>query len=159
MKSLVMLLLAASLPAAAAAQNATSNQNDPFNGTWKLDVSKSHFSPGPAPSSETVTIAPHRVSVHDAIKIEGEERTADWSYTVAQEGQPARISGRGENSTVISKRVNGNTIEDTWNFNGLILHGQGVLSNNGKTMCYTLTGTSRDGQSVHDVEIFKKEKP
>jgi hypothetical protein len=63
-----------------------------------------------------------------------------------------------QNCTVTSKRVNDHTVEHTWNFNGQILHGQAVLSKDGKMMHYTMTGTGRDGQPVHDVETFKKEK-
>src|ERR1700732_1678578 len=33
----------------------TSAQTDPHVGTWKLDVTKSKFTPGPAPKSETFT--------------------------------------------------------------------------------------------------------
>ena len=45
-KIIAMVLLAASLGGVAMAA-------DPVLGTWKLDVSKSKFSPGPAPTSLT----------------------------------------------------------------------------------------------------------
>jgi hypothetical protein len=42
-------------------QSAQTAQNDRFVGTWKLNVAKSKFSPGPPPKSATVTIAPDKV--------------------------------------------------------------------------------------------------
>jgi len=41
-------VVAAVLPASLPAQN-----TDPINGTWKLNLAKSKFNPGPAPQSET----------------------------------------------------------------------------------------------------------
>ena len=35
--------------------------------------------------------------------------------------------------------------------------GKSVLSKNGKTMTYTLTGTDPDGKTVHNAEIFEKQ--
>jgi hypothetical protein len=37
------------------------------------------------------------------------------------------------------------------------LIGKNVISKNGKTMTYTLTGTGSDGKPVHDVEIWEKQ--
>lgn len=156
MKKLVLVLLAVSLPAVVAAQNASSSSNDLFAGTWKLNVAKSHFTPGPAPTSETLTIASDRVSVHSVTNTPNGERTADWSYTPGPEGQPAQITGM-PNCTIASKRVNKRTIEHTWDFNGQTLHGRGVVSKNGKTMRYTLTGKTSGGQAVHNVEIFERQ--
>jgi hypothetical protein len=153
--ALALTLLA---PLLSAAQTGNSSASDPFNGTWRLDVAKSTFKPGPPPTSETVTISPDRVSVHDVMKTDNGETVSDWSYKVVPEGKPAQINGNGmENSTVTSRRIDERTLEHTWNFNGAILHGRAVVSKNGKTMRYTLTGTGRDGQPVHDVEVYEKE--
>ncbi|MGH9581848.1 MAG: hypothetical protein ACRD4O_02790, partial [Bryobacteraceae bacterium] len=156
---LVLLLLAASLPALVAAQNGNSNQTDPFVGTWNLNVARSHFKPGPAPTSGTVTIASDRVSVHTVTNTQNGEKTADWSYTPGSEGQPAQITGTGgmQNCTVTSKKVNDRTVEHTWNCNGQVLHGRGMVAKNGKTMRYTMTGTGSNGKRVHNVEVYTKE--
>jgi hypothetical protein len=56
MKKTFGLLILCALALAAA--------DDPFVGTWKLNVAKSKFSPGPAPQSQTVTIgADNKVEV------------------------------------------------------------------------------------------------
>jgi hypothetical protein len=49
-----------------------------------------------------------------------------------------------ENSTVVTKGT-GNVLDYTWNFNRANLEGRSVLSSNGETATYTLTGTDKEG--------------
>lgn len=127
---------------------------DAFTGTWKLDVSKSKFHPGPAPQSETVTIAPEgKVSVH-AVAADG--KTEDWSYLPAPEGTAAQIEGMTD-STVITKRLDGRTMEHVWKMGSSTQHGKAILSKDGRTMTYTLVGTNSKGQAVHEVDHFDKQ--
>jgi len=144
--------LLAILFASATVLVAQTDQANPFTGTWKLNVAKSKFSPGPAPKSQTVTIAPDgKVSIDE---VDGEGKTINWSYTPS--GDTAVPIEGMENSTVIEKR-SGNTVDHTWKFNGGNETGHGVVSKNGKTMKYTLTGTNSQGQKVHEVAIFEKQ--
>ena len=144
--------LAAVVFASAIVLAAQTDQNSPFTGTWKLDVTKSKFSPGPGPKSETVTIAPDgKVSVQDTNE---EGKSVEWSFTPS--GDTAVPIEGMENSTVIEKR-SGNTVDHTWKMNGGNSKGHGVISKNGKIMKYTMTGTNSQGQPVHDVLIFEKQ--
>jgi hypothetical protein len=140
--------------AAQAMQNgqAQTAQNDRFVGTWKLNVAKSKFSPGPPPTSVTVTIAPDKVSVEE---VHANGKTESWSYTPSS-GTPATITGM-ENSSVIEKRVNDRTMEHTWKMGESTMQGKGVLSKDGKRMTYTLTGTGPEGKPVHNVEVYDKQ--
>ncbi|MBV9300963.1 MAG: hypothetical protein JOY62_00240 [Acidobacteriaceae bacterium] len=154
MKSLAVALLAL-VPLAAGAQDTqkgTKPENDRFQGTWKLDVAKSKFSPGPAPQSVTVTIGSDKVTV-DEVHADG--KTENWSYTPSP-GTEATITGM-DNASVLEKRVNDRTIEHNWKFGNSTMQGRGVLSRDGKRMTYTLTGTTPDGKPVHNVEIYEKQ--
>ena len=133
-------------------QNGPAAQNDRFVGTWKLNVAKSKFSPGPALKDETVTIAPDKVTVEE---VTGDGKTSTWSYTPSP-GATATITGL-ENSSVMEKKVNDNTIEHTWKMGNSTMQGKGVLSKYGKKMTYTLTGTNQEGKAVHNVLIFEKQ--
>ncbi len=127
--------------------------DDAFLGTWKLNLAKSKFDPGPPPKGMTITIDPGgKVSVLH----ETPEGPMTWSYT-ANPGGEAAITGM-ENATVVEKRVDDRTIEHTWNLgeHGK-MNGKGVLSKNGKTMTYTLSGTNPKGQNVHNVEVYEKQ--
>jgi hypothetical protein len=144
--------VAGALLASAVLLAAQADQNSPFTGTWKLNVSKSKISPGPAPKSETVTIAPDRkVSVET---VGADSKTINWSYMPA-ENTPVSIEGM-ENSTVMEK-TSGNTVDHTWKMGNGKETGHGVISKNGKTMKYTMSGTNAEGQQVHNVYIFEKQ--
>jgi len=82
-------------------------QTDPFAGTWKLNLAKSKFNPGPAPTSQTVTIAPDGKTTVEEVTPDG--KTSSWSFTPAGD-TAVPIQGR-ENSTVISKRRLGGHME------------------------------------------------
>jgi hypothetical protein len=144
---LVTALLLASVVLAAQA-----DQNSPFTGTWKLNVAKSKINPGPAPKSETVTIAPDRKVSVETVTADG--NTTTWSYNPS-ENTAVPIEGM-ENSTVMEK-LSGNTVDHTWKMGNGTETGHGVVSKNGKTMKYTLTGTNSQGQKVNSVYIFEKQ--
>ena len=131
---------------------AQADQNSPFTGTWKLNVAKSKISPGPAPKSETVTIASDRKVSVETVTADG--NTTTWSYNPA-ENTAVPIEGM-ENSTVMEK-LSGNKVDHTWKMGNGTETGHGVVSKNGKAMKYTLTGTNSQGQKVNSVYIFEKQ--
>jgi hypothetical protein len=127
--------------------------DDAFVGTWKLNVEKSKFSPGPPPKSETVTIEPGGKASVQEVTSDGKE--ISWGFTASGD-TPATITGM-DNSTVVEKRVGDRIVEHTWNMGGSTMTGKGVISKNGKMMTYTLKGTNAKGQAVHNVEIYEKQ--
>jgi hypothetical protein len=131
---------------------AQADQNSPFTGTWKLNVAKSKISPGPAPKSETVTIVPGKKVSVETMNADG--NTISWSYGPA-ENTAVPIEGM-ENSTVMEK-LSGNTVNHTWKMGNGTETGHGVVSKNGKTMKYTMTGTNAQGEKVHSVYFFEKQ--
>jgi hypothetical protein len=127
---------------------------DPFTGTWNLDVAKSKIHPGPAPQSQTVSIAPDgKVSFH-AVAADG--KTTDWSYLPSSDGTPSQITGVPDSTVTIRKLGNG-TVEHVWKFGPATERGKAVLSKDGKVMTYTLRGKNSQGQAVHEVEIYEKQ--
>jgi hypothetical protein len=145
-----VVFLTAGLSLGVLAQTA---QNYPFAGTWKLNIEKSKFSPGPPPKSATVTIG------QDA-KVDFEAESADgkpekWSVKMT-EGTPAPISGM-EGSTVTEKKIDERTVEHTWKYPDSTMNGKAVLSKDGKTIIYTETGTTADGKQIHNREVWDKQ--
>jgi hypothetical protein len=133
-----------------AAELAAQNTDpDPFIGTWKLNLAKSKYDPGPAPKSQTVTIAPDGKLTVQEVLSDGASRT--WFFTPSGDSA-VPIQGL-DNSTVIFKRT-GNVAELIWNFDGVKLKGRSVLSRNGKTVTYTASGTDKDGHPIHNVQLY-----
>ncbi len=122
-------------------------------GVWKLNVAKSQFSPGPGPSSDTVTIgADHKVTVEE---VRANGQNVNYSFTPS-EGVAVPITGM-QDATIMEKRIDSHTVEHTWKMGEMTLNGRAVISDDGKTMTYTMTGTAPDGTPVHNVEIYEKQ--
>lgn len=128
--------------------------DNPFVGTWKLDVSKSKFSPGPAPQSATLTIgADNNKVVFQAV--DGKGQAENWSYT-ADLGGTSMVTGLGEGASVTETRK-GDTVDHIWKIGKGTENGHGVLSKDGKTMTYTLRGTNAEGEKVNNREVYEKQ--
>jgi len=126
--------------------------NEAWFGTWKLNVAKSKFDPGPAPQSETVTIAPDgKVTVDDT---QPDGTAQSWSYTYS-EGTEVPITGM-PNSSVKETRT-ARTVEHAWKFNGGSYTGKGVMAKNGKSFTYTMDGTDSQGRHEHNVSLYEKQ--
>lgn len=57
---------------------AQADHANPFTGTWKLNVAKSKFSPGPVPKSANVTIAAYDTFTFEGVGPDG--KTMKWSH-------------------------------------------------------------------------------
>ena len=146
----LMLVGAIALSAALAAQTSA---NDPIVGTWKLNIGKSKFHPGPAPKSVTITIAQDgKVTVNETT---AEGKDISFSFTPA-EASAVQIEGM-DGTTISQRRVDDHTFEHTWTTGTMTMHGRGVVSADGRTMKYTLTGTRPDGKAVHNSELYEKQ--
>jgi hypothetical protein len=142
MKKTLGLLIVCTLALAAA--------DDPFVGTWKLNVAKSKFT-GPPLKSQTVTIgADNKVEVSG---VDGTGQAVRWSYTLTS--GKATITGIPE--ARVREMRKGNTVDHTWKMGTGTQKGHGVISKDGKTMIYTLQGTDADGKKVDDRSVYEKQ--
>jgi hypothetical protein len=138
--------------------------DDPFIGTWKANISKSEFSPGPPPTSVTVTIEPNgtngiKVTV-EAINAKGEKTVNQYSANYDGKEYPFVQTGAGAVSgqTVSLKRIDSHTVERTTYLTGKqLMTEKWVVSQDGKTRTVTQTGTSPQGQAIHNVIVNDKQ--
>ncbi len=97
----VMMLAFAGMSAAA---------DEPYAGSWKLNVAQSKYQPGPSPQSETVTITPGGES--DVKGMDAQGNAYSWSFTPS-EGVAVPITGMGPDSTVIERRSSTRTVDQS----------------------------------------------
>jgi len=136
-------------------------QTNPLVGTWKLDVTKSKFDPGPAPKSMTRTV----VAEGDGVKYTFEGVAADgkalaYSFSVKFDGKDNPISGSmpAGADTISAKRIDANTYEATTKKGGKVLGTAKVaVSKDGKTTTVETTGVTAAGVKTHDVQIYNKQ--
>lgn len=135
-------------------------QTDSQVGVWKLNVAKSKFSPGPAPTSATTTIeaagAGTKVSVDQALP-DGTKR--QYSFTANYDGKDAPIVGNNPDSdTVARTRVNASTIRTVSKKDGKVTTTQtSEVSSDGKTRTVTTKGVNAKGQPVNNVAIYERQ--
>ena len=128
-------------------------------GTWKLDIGKSKFSPGPPPQSATVTYE----DSGGGVKRTGETVNADGSktsfeYTAQYDGKDYPITGNPNANTIALKRVNDRTVEATLKKGDrVVTNARRVVSADGKTLTLTINGINEQGQKVKNVQVFEKQ--
>ena len=138
------------------AATASAQSKDPFVGTWKLDLAKSTYSPGPPPKSATTTIEAAGQGYKVSVKTEPASGPAQqWSYTSNLDGKDTPISGNNPSADMLAaKRIDTNTLEIVYKKGGKVTTTQkSVVAADGKTRTVTTTGTDAQGQKVNNVAV------
>ena len=139
---------------------------DMFSGTWKLNVAKSKFSPGPGPKSNLQKIeatADGFKLVVDGENAEGKKTHND--YTVKFDGKDypehPMVDGKPNPNgadTISVKKIDDYTYETTAKQKGKVLAvTKNVVSKDGKTRTATATGKNAQGQTVNNVVVWEKQ--
>jgi hypothetical protein len=145
---------------ALAASSALLAQKDAHMGTWKLNVAKSKFDPGPPLKSETRTYE----STGNGYKLSGKSVTADGSahtteFTVTYDGKdhPMRGDTNGADSLAV-KLVDANHLDSVLKKGGKTLYTSTVIvSQDGEVMTITSKGKNGSGQSFTNVLVYDKQ--
>jgi hypothetical protein len=155
-KTVWSFTVASSLIVALAA--VTVAQTDPGLGTWKLNVAKSKFSPGPVPQALSVTFSAAGQGVKAVIDGAGPDGSkVHWEYTANFDGKPYPVTGNPDGDMVIAKRINPNTVETAYTLKGKpTTTNTRVVSADGKTLTVTSKGTNAQGQTVNNLQVFEK---
>jgi hypothetical protein len=130
-------------------------------GTWKLNVAKSTYTPGPMPiKSLTIMREASDGGVKQATTGERTDGTAvSASYTAKYDGKEVQVTGNSQYDTIAIKQVNANTLTDERKKTGgpYKAAGRTVISNGGKTMTTTMKGTNADGKAFTQTLVFDKQ--
>ena len=138
--------------------NLSAQAGDPRMGTWKLNVAKSKYSPGPAPRSVTLKVEPSG----QGEKVTAEFVNADGTRTTSQytanfDGKDYPFTGSAVADTVSLKRIDARTTDRTDKKGGKVVQTlKRVVSEDGKTMTVTVKGMTAQGQAVNNVVVFDK---
>jgi hypothetical protein len=128
-------------------------------GTWKLNLAKSKFDPGPAPKSMTIvyTLSGEAIKINvEVVPATGD--TQKWEMLGAYDDREHTITGNPDADTILMKRVDDNTGESMFMKGGkLMAANTRVLSADGKTLTITSKGTTGDGKPRNDVAVYDKQ--
>lgn len=136
-------------------------QSNPLVGTWKLNLEKSKFNPGPGPKSMTRTVE----AQGDGVKYTFDGVSADgaaiaYSFAVSFDGKDNSITGSMPSGadSISAKRIDSNTFEATSKQGGKVIGTSKVeVSQDGKLTTVTSKGTNATGQPTNDVSVFNKQ--
>jgi len=150
---LVVFALGAALPEAGFAQA------DPMIGTWKLNLAKSTYSPGPSPKSGTLTAAgagQGQTFTFDAINAAG--MGTKTVFAIIYDGQPHPATGSAVADAASIRRINAYLQNYSLMKAGKeIQTGALVLSTDGKTATFINTGVGANGQPISNVTVYEKQ--
>jgi hypothetical protein len=149
----VLGLAAAALPQLGFAQSS------PQIGTWKLNLQKSEFIPGPAPRSRTLNIAQDGQNIRDTVQTIDARGNASTSVVMhIYDGQPHPATGYTDfDATVITQVDANNLIASRLKAGKLVQVGTFVISKDGKTVTVSITGIDIKGQPVKSISVYDKQ--
>jgi hypothetical protein len=157
----VPIVLALSLVAALA--SVASAQSDPRVGTWKINLEKSKFVPGPAPKALTITydasgsnltsltqgtdqdgkpINPEKAKVN--IILDGKDHPTQTTNAVYNTSAWTRVDA---NSWTVVRKKDGKTTQTVKN----------VVSKDGKTLTITTQGVNAEGHTINNKVVYDKQ--
>jgi hypothetical protein len=108
-------------------------------GTWKLNLPKSKYSPGPPPKEGTLTI----------------ESQAD-GLSPKYDGKDYPMTGNPNADSASMKKIDDRTIEVVGN-GKVTLTTRSVVSKDGKTRTTTQKGKNAKGQDVHNIVVYDRQ--
>jgi|SRR3984893_5183929 hypothetical protein len=132
-------------------------QSNPFAGTWKLNVEKSKYDPGPAPKSQTRTWDASGMVMVKGINAAGKEMS--YGYTIKDDGKEYPTMGAIPNTAdkITSKKIDANTYEANFTKAGKQVETTTFkLSDGGKTLTIHAKGTPEIG-GFDNLQVWEKQ--
>ena len=150
--------LVATALVAAVSGVSVAESGDPLHGTWKLNVAKSKFNPGPAPKATTLKYEAAGEGLKVIVDAESDKGKAHWQYTANYDGKDYPVTGSPDSDSVSLKRIDRVTTEATLKKGGKAMTtNTRVVSADGKTLTITVKGTNAEGQAVNNVQVYEKQ--
>jgi hypothetical protein len=144
----LVLLFGAAVVLVAESENITA-----FTGTWKLNLAKSKFNPGPPFQSFTVTFTRDGVRHLDLVRADGQPIKVALPWSDGKE-----VSPEGMENAVTTSKIQGRTFHDIWKQNGNVIEDvHGVVLPDGKTLKTTVDGTDKEGRAYRNELTFEKQ--
>ena len=142
-----------------AATSSVRAADDPNNGTWKINLEKSKYNPGPAPKSGTITIKiENGTETYSAEGVDASGNPTKTAFTAKTDGTDAPATGNPYGDTISVKHPSPKHLIVTLKKDGKVtVTVHVVVSADGKSRTATYSGKSADGKVVKDVVVYDKQ--
>lgn len=125
-------------------------------GTWRLDLAKSKYFPGPAPLSETRIYTADKNGVQGVINRLHVDRHAEIIEYRADFGRDQMVTGTPAYDAITLKKVDDHTAESTLSHAGIVYGtARRVISADGQTMTITFERKTAD-DTVRNVAVYHR---
>jgi hypothetical protein len=156
------LVVVAGLAVAAQVRAARMADGDePLAGTWKVNLEKSKYDPGPPPKSAataTITIADGIETYKSEGGTDGQGNPISSSFTAKIDGQDTPVVGIAYADTVKIKKVNAHHYVNYLKKNGkVVMTVHVVVAEDGKSRTVSFEGKDQSGTPVHDKIWYDKQ--
>ena len=133
--------------------------DNPRVGTWKQNLEKSAYSPGPKPTTPT-TLRIEAIGSGERMTVNGssEGKPITYRYTTTADGKtfPTPGSPYGDMGTI--KRINARTTEMVYTKNGKVSRtARRTVSADSKTLTIEATGINAKGEKYQSTALFERQ--
>jgi len=128
-------------------------------GTWKLNLAKSTYSPGPPPKAETATFE----EIGSAIKLtvdrlDAQSKAVHIEWIGRLDGEEYPVKGDSNSDMRLYRKVNDYTFEQVNKKGGRVTTTVKIVySRDGRTRINTVSGTNAQGQRVTNVQVYDRQ--
>jgi len=154
-KILVIALFVVSVPLSMWAQQ------DTFLGTWKMNIAKSKFDPGPPPKSPTIVKregAPSGGVKTTVDGVDAQGKPTRTEYTAAYDGKDYPVKGSPSYDSVSLRRIDPNTrLLVNKKVGSVVRMIRQVVSSDGKTLTNVELGVAAQGHSFFYMTVYNKQ--
>lgn len=136
-------------------------QQDPQMGTWKLNLAKSKYSPGPPPKSPT--ILKREVAANGGVKtttdgVDAQGKPTHTESTVKFDGKDYPLTGSPNYDTIAATRIDSNTTIQVEKKGGNVVRMiYRVVAKDGKSYTAVQFGAYGNSPPVHNVVVYEKQ--
>jgi hypothetical protein len=132
---------------------------DPVVGTWKLNVAKSTFSPGPAMKSQTRVYVQTPAGLKLTMTtVAADGKTMTSTMTFKYDGKPHPMVGNPDFESVsVTMDAAGVTHSTQWQAGKNVGSGVRTVAKDGKTMTFAQKGTHAGGAKYDDVLSYDRQ--
>jgi hypothetical protein len=134
-------------------------QSNPLVGSWKLNLAKSTYSPGPPPRSQTITTQTEGQGLRFTVDtIDPQGNPAKAVLAGIDDGKSYPVTGNADYDAASFKQVNDSTAWIIRTKAGKVVQTLvSVVSADGKTWTLTTAGVTPSGQQLYNVVVREKQ--
>jgi hypothetical protein len=160
MRKATILVVASMTAVLIAAVALLAQSQESILGTWKMNVAKSKYSPGPVPTSNIAKWEAFQGGVKltvDVVPAKGE--TQHWEVSGKFDGKDNPVKGNNpDGDTATFSKIDPRTYEVVQKKGGkTTLTARIVIAADGKTRITTSTGKDAQGQTVNNTMFYEKQ--